>query len=55
MSFASQQTKPGQTLGEYSLIVSFLAIALVAFLVLPGDEVNGFYNAVDQALAALEL
>jgi Flp pilus assembly pilin Flp len=32
---------------EYSLIVSFLAIALVATLMPLGDEVNGFYNAVD--------
>jgi Flp pilus assembly pilin Flp len=40
---------------EYSLLAVSLAISLVAALMPLGDEVNGFYNAVDQALAALEL
>jgi Flp pilus assembly pilin Flp len=45
----------GQTLVEYSLIVSVFAIALLAVITLIGGDITGFYESVRGELAGLDL
>ena len=45
----------GQTLAEYSLILSVLSLGLFAVLLVLAGEVTGFYEAVDATVSGLNL
>jgi len=42
----------GQTMVEYGLLIALISIAVIAVLVLLGPRIAGFFQAVDDQLAA---
>ena len=42
----------GQTMVEYGLLIALISIAVIAVLVLLGPRIAGFFQAVDNQLAA---
>lgn len=42
----------GQTMVEYGLLIALISIAVIAVLVLLGPRIAGFFESVDNQLAA---
>ena len=42
----------GQTMVEYGLLIALISIAVIAVLVLLGPRIAGFFQSVDNQLAA---
>lgn len=48
--FSFREGEEGQTLVEYALIISLIAVVAIGMLTLTGNNINGILNSIANAL-----